>query len=39
MLQYYESHLVFTNNDLMNGDEDGNNLMIRTRIDGNESGI
>jgi len=29
MLQYYESHLVFTQNDTVNGDEDGNNLMMK----------
>lgn len=29
MLQYYESHLVFTQNDGMNGDDDGNNLMMK----------
>ena len=34
MLQYYESHLVFTQNDNMNGDDDdddddGNSIMMK----------
>lgn len=30
MLQYYESHLVFTqNNDGLNGDDDDNSVMMK----------